>query len=99
LFNIGLFLSNGLKLAEGHGSSLRMAEHRAAENALFSLFLVKNADSSVTLPTAIHAERPYAAGAKAVTEPAAVEKQFVPHSAAAGTESLHGLSPRRNAAI
>jgi large subunit ribosomal protein L44 len=42
LFNIGLFLPSGLKLAEGHGSSLKMAEHRAAVNALLSIFLVRN---------------------------------------------------------
>lgn len=42
LFNVGLFLPSGLKLAEGHGSSLKMAEHRAATNALHSLFLVRS---------------------------------------------------------
>ncbi|EIW72611.1 hypothetical protein TREMEDRAFT_70764 [Tremella mesenterica DSM 1558] len=41
LFNIGLFLPSGLKLSEGHGSSLRMAEHRAAVNALLSFFLLR----------------------------------------------------------
>ncbi|KAI9635143.1 ribonuclease III domain-containing protein [Dioszegia hungarica] len=41
LFNIGLFLPSGLKLSEGYGSSLKMAEHRAAVNALHALFLVR----------------------------------------------------------
>ncbi|ORY28982.1 ribonuclease III domain-containing protein [Naematelia encephala] len=41
IFNVGLFLPTGLKLAEGHGSSLKMAEHRAAVNALLSVFLVR----------------------------------------------------------
>ncbi|BEJ15634.1 hypothetical protein CspHIS471_0502390 [Cutaneotrichosporon sp. HIS471] len=58
LFNIGLFLQNGLKLAEGHGSSLAMAEHRAATNALLSLFLVQSEAGSTRLPTSAHAERP-----------------------------------------
>lgn len=53
VFNIGLFLTNGLKLAEGHGSSLAMAEHRAATNALLSLFLVRS-DSTEGLPTSAH---------------------------------------------
>lgn len=41
VFNVGLFLPSGLKLAEGHGSSLRMAEHRAAVNALLSIYTVR----------------------------------------------------------
>lgn len=41
VFNVGLFLPSGLKLAEGHGSSLRMAEHRAAVNALMSIYTVR----------------------------------------------------------
>lgn len=41
LFNVGIFTSFGLKLGEGHGSSLRMAEHRAAVNALLAHFLVR----------------------------------------------------------
>ncbi|KAK8865897.1 hypothetical protein IAR55_001045 [Kwoniella newhampshirensis] len=41
LFLIGLFLPSGIKLAEGHGSSKAMAEHRAAVNALLSLYLVR----------------------------------------------------------
>ncbi|WVR05867.1 hypothetical protein IAU60_002893 [Kwoniella sp. DSM 27419] len=41
LFLVGLFLPSGIKLAEGHGSSKAMAEHRAAVNALLSLFLVR----------------------------------------------------------
>ncbi|WVF70596.1 hypothetical protein IAT40_005388 [Kwoniella sp. CBS 6097] len=41
LFLVGLFLPSGIKLSEGHGSSKAMAEHRAAVNALLSLFLVR----------------------------------------------------------
>ncbi|KAJ9106437.1 hypothetical protein QFC21_001583 [Naganishia friedmannii] len=52
IFNIGLFLPSGLKLAEGYGSSLRMAEHRAAINALTAMYcargelLVRDAEST-----------------------------------------------------
>jgi large subunit ribosomal protein L44 len=92
LFNIGLFLSNGLKLAEGHGSTLLMAEHRAAHNALLSLFLVQET-SKRTLPTAVHTERPAAAA------PAPEEKSFVPNTAAAGRESLLGLGPAMRQAL
>ncbi|WVN90334.1 uncharacterized protein L203_105570 [Cryptococcus depauperatus CBS 7841] len=41
LFLIGLFLPSGIKLAEGHGSSKSMAQHRAAVNALHSIFLMR----------------------------------------------------------
>lgn len=41
IYNIGLFLPSGLKLAEGAGSSLRMAEHRAALNALVSIYTAR----------------------------------------------------------
>lgn len=41
IFNIGLFLPSGLKLAEGYGSSLRMAEHRAAMNALTAMYCAR----------------------------------------------------------
>lgn len=57
IFNIGLFLPSGVKLAEGFGSSQNMAEHRASVNALLSMFLVR-ADTTTksTLPTSIHPE-------------------------------------------
>ena len=58
IFNIGLFLPSGVKLSEGFGSSYKMAEHRAAVNALLSMFLVR-ADTTTTkstLPTSIHPE-------------------------------------------
>lgn len=64
VFNIGLFLPSGLKLAEGFGSSFKMAEHRAAANALLSMFLVRNEQSpagssaSTSLPSSIHASWP-----------------------------------------
>ena len=66
VFNIGLFLPSGLKLAEGFGSSFKMAEHRAAANALLSMFLVRNeqstnsssSSSSTSLPSSIHASWP-----------------------------------------
>lgn len=69
MFNIGLFLQSGVKLSEGFGSSYKMAEHRAAANALLSMFLVRNDRSSssssastpataVGLPSSIHANWP-----------------------------------------
>lgn len=67
VFNIGLFLTNGLKLAEGHGSSLAMAEHRAAVNALLSLFLVRS-DVKSGLPTSAHDGEEFRAGAIASGE-------------------------------
>jgi large subunit ribosomal protein L44 len=76
IFSIGLFLPSGLKLAEGHGASLSMAEHRAAVNALHSLYLVRSdagaststggaqAQGSVldSLPTASHGQWALEAG-------------------------------------
>ena len=63
IFSIGLFLPSGLKLAEGHGSSIPMAEHRAAVNALHSLYLVR---SDAGLPAAASASAstsaPHASG-------------------------------------
>jgi large subunit ribosomal protein L44 len=59
IFNIGLFLPSGVKLAEGFGSSFQMAEHRAAVNALLSMFLVKSdqdQNAKSTLPTSIHSD-------------------------------------------
>jgi large subunit ribosomal protein L44 len=67
LINIGLFLPSGIKLAEGYGSSFAMAEHRAATNALLSLFLVRGdqprqigsiAPLSGQLPSSIHVDFP-----------------------------------------
>ena len=66
LFNVGLFLPSGVKLAEGAGSSKSMAEHRAAVNALLSLFLVRGDVSRSSpqsplslLPTTGHANYPF----------------------------------------
>lgn len=92
LFNIGLFLSNGIKLAEGHGSSLKMAEHRAATNALLSLWLMR-ADlggKKLELPTSIHAKRPITKE-ELTADPA--EAAFK-GSSNGGSESLQGLSGR-----
>ncbi|TXT13197.1 hypothetical protein VHUM_01598 [Vanrija humicola] len=89
LFNIGLFLPNGLKLAEGHGSSIGMAEHRAATNALHSLFLARSDATSASprpLPTTAHSERPVANGAIE----AATDKGFAGNSWG-GDESVFGL--------
>jgi large subunit ribosomal protein L44 len=69
IFNIGLFLTSALKLSEGHGSSKKMAEHRAAVNALHSFFLVRDTPSpssssspsiarTPALPTSAHADFP-----------------------------------------
>ncbi|CAD6573809.1 MAG: hypothetical protein TREMPRED_000920 [Tremellales sp. Tagirdzhanova-0007] len=41
VFNVGVFTAFGLKLGEGHGSSVQMAEHRASVNALLAHFLVR----------------------------------------------------------
>ncbi|ADV21257.1 hypothetical protein CNC05030 [Cryptococcus gattii WM276] len=46
LFLIGLFLPSGIKLAEGHGSSKAMAQHRAAVNALQSIFFMRGDQES-----------------------------------------------------
>ncbi|OXG90535.1 hypothetical protein C345_01691 [Cryptococcus neoformans A2-102-5] len=46
LFLIGLFLPSGIKLAEGHGSSKAMAQHRAAVNALQSIFFMRGDQDS-----------------------------------------------------
>jgi large subunit ribosomal protein L44 len=62
VFSVGLFLPSGLKLAEGTGSSLKMAEHRASINALSSIYLVRAEftalDGAAKLPTSIHADFP-----------------------------------------
>lgn len=89
VFNIGLFLPNGLKLAEGHGSSLSMAEHRAATNALLSLFLVKDREN-LPLPTSVHAERPLSSSSAVASS--AEEKTFRPHVGIVGLrEPVEGL--------
>ncbi|RSH83577.1 uncharacterized protein EHS24_007265 [Apiotrichum porosum] len=98
LFNIGLFLTNGLKLAEGHGSSLAMAEHRAAINALLSLFLMKNTNAG-KLPTTMHASRPIANGAASLsTADVATEAGFSSAVGAGESESLVGLGKGLRAA-
>ena len=62
LFNVGMFTSFGLKLGEGHGSSLKMAEHRAAVNALLAHFLVRGDQNPLTsrvgLPSSVHVDFP-----------------------------------------
>ncbi len=88
LFNIGLFLQNGLKLAEGHGSSLAMAEHRAATNALLSLFLVQSEAGSTRLPTSAHAERPISSAGVAASEGEQWEGSFV---SSGPSEAVQGL--------
>ncbi|GHJ88166.1 hypothetical protein NliqN6_4568 [Naganishia liquefaciens] len=74
IYNIGLFLPSGLKLAEGYGSSLRMAEHRAARNALVSIYtargelLVRDHPTrqgervGLQLPTEVYAPPPPSSG-------------------------------------
>ncbi|KAF4593114.1 hypothetical protein EYR38_008824 [Pleurotus pulmonarius] len=51
IFVVGIF-SGGDKLGEGFGSSLKMAEYRAAEDALLRLFLTKRPTEQLQLPTA-----------------------------------------------
>ncbi|KAG9127537.1 hypothetical protein FRC07_012553 [Ceratobasidium sp. 392] len=50
-FIVGVF-SGPDKLGEGFGSSLRMAEHRAAEDAMHRLYLTRQPSSDFKLPTA-----------------------------------------------
>lgn len=63
LFNVGLFLPSGLKLAEGFGSSLKMAEHRASVNALLSIFLLRE-DTPSVMPTSLHSDKAWIGDAK-----------------------------------
>ncbi|KAG9091886.1 hypothetical protein FS749_016158 [Ceratobasidium sp. UAMH 11750] len=49
-FVVGVF-SGEDKLGEGFGSSLRMAEHRAAEDAMHRLYLTRQPSSDFKLPT------------------------------------------------
>jgi large subunit ribosomal protein L44 len=96
LFNIGLFLQNGLKLAEGHGSSLAMAEHRAATNALLSLFLVQSEAGSTRLPTSAHAERPISSAEVAAPEGEQWEGSFVSSGASEAVQGLgKSIRPQR----
>lgn len=82
-------MQNGLKLAEGHGSSLAMAEHRAATNALLSLFLVQSEQGSTRLPTAAHAERPISkAGVAAKDGEQSWDGSYV---SSGSSESIQGL--------
>ncbi|WFD23330.1 54S ribosomal protein L3 mitochondrial [Malassezia equina] len=50
VFVVGTF-SGAIKLGEGTGSSIRMAEYRAAEDALRRLYLSELPDGSFTLPS------------------------------------------------
>ncbi|KAG9088562.1 hypothetical protein FRC06_001973 [Ceratobasidium sp. 370] len=50
-FVVGVF-SGEDKLGEGFGSSLKMAEHRAAEDAMHRLYLTRQPSSDFKLPTA-----------------------------------------------
>jgi len=60
-----------------------MAEHRAAHNALLSLFLVKETGDRI-LPTEVQPTQ---------------EREFVPNTAAAGNESLHSLAAASRQAL
>lgn len=50
VFVVGVY-SGAVKLGEGTGSSIRMAEYRAAEDALRRLYLSEKPDDSFTLPS------------------------------------------------
>ncbi|KAG8701236.1 hypothetical protein FRC09_005484, partial [Ceratobasidium sp. 395] len=50
-FIVGIFSGHD-KLGEGFGSSLKMAEYRAAENAMHRLYLTRQPSSEFKLPTA-----------------------------------------------
>ncbi|WFD44525.1 54S ribosomal protein L3 mitochondrial [Malassezia psittaci] len=51
VFVVGVY-SGAVKLGEGTGSAIRMAEYRAAEDALRRLYLAERADDSFDLPSA-----------------------------------------------
>jgi len=58
-----MFTSFGIKLGEGHGSSVRMAEHRAAVNSLLAHFLVRGHQARPVefrsgLPSSVHVDFP-----------------------------------------
>jgi len=50
VFVVGVY-SSSVKLGEGFGSSLKMAEYRAAEDALLRLYLTRQPSHLVSLPT------------------------------------------------
>ena len=50
VFVVGVY-SGAVKLGEGTGSSIRMAEYHAAEDALRRLYLSEKPDDSFTLPS------------------------------------------------
>lgn len=98
LINVGLFLPSGLKLSEGFGSSYRMAEHRAATNALLSFFLVRGdqqrqigtiAPLPLDLPSSAHVDFPLDAQGVVVAE----SENFV-GSGFGGLESNESSSKR-----
>lgn len=75
-----------------------MAEHRAAINALLSLFLMKNTNAG-KLPTTMHASRPIANGAASLsTADVATEAGFSSAVGAGESESLVGLGKGLRAA-
>lgn len=66
-----------------------MAEHRAATNALLSLFLVQSEQGSTRLPTTAHPERPISkAGVEAKDGEQAWEGSYV---SPGSSEALQGL--------
>jgi large subunit ribosomal protein L44 len=50
IFVVGIF-SGADKLGEGFGSSLKMAEYRAAEDSLHRLFLTRTPENLIQLPS------------------------------------------------
>ena len=50
MFVVGIY-SGADKLGEGFGSSLKMAEYRAAEDALHRLYLTRTPEDALSLPT------------------------------------------------
>lgn len=86
MFNIGLYLPSGLKIAEGNGASMAMAEHRAAVNGLLALYLVRGDQDepvmigtvpytfSKLLPTSLHVDHP---ATERGLSPSPRERQYV----------------------
>ncbi|KAG8748150.1 hypothetical protein FRC10_008883 [Ceratobasidium sp. 414] len=74
-FVVGVF-SGEDKLGEGFGSSLRMAEHRAAQDAMHRLYLTRQPSSDFKLPTAAFPPASDPSAAEALTREDETESPF-----------------------
>ncbi|GBE86581.1 60S ribosomal protein L3 [Sparassis latifolia] len=87
VFVVGIYSGAG-KLGEGFGSSLKMAEFRAAEDSLLRLYLTRQPPHLVQLPTSTFPE-----GTGSVLEVQGPESAYVP-GAMGDSEVLYGSSGR-----